>query len=84
MLNLRNRIEVANAAQAILDRTQLSYPSANIHGLLVQGMAKLAGGEELRIKVKTDATFGPVILLGQGGSEWDESLDAAAALPLST
>ncbi|ELT6286452.1 bifunctional acetate--CoA ligase family protein/GNAT family N-acetyltransferase [Vibrio cholerae] len=81
MLNLRNRIEVANAAQAILDRTQLSYPSANIHGLLVQGMAKLAGGEELRIKVKTDATFGPVILLGQGGSEWDESLDAAAALP---
>ncbi|NGZ15250.1 bifunctional acetate--CoA ligase family protein/GNAT family N-acetyltransferase [Vibrio aestuarianus] len=81
MLNLRNSHEVANAAQAILDRTQLSYPSANIHGLLVQGMAKLAGGEELRIKVKTDATFGPVILLGQGGSEWDEAIDAAAALP---
>lgn len=81
MLNLRNSHEVANAAQAILDRTQISYPSANIHGLLVQGMAKLAGGEELRIKVKTDATFGPVILLGQGGSEWDEAIDAAAALP---
>lgn len=81
MLNLRNSHEVANAAQAILDRTQLSYPSANIHGLLVQGMAKLAGGEELRIKVKTDATFGPVILLGQGGSGWDEAIDAAAALP---
>jgi acetyltransferase len=25
--------------------------------------------------------FGPVILLGQGGSEWEESLDAVAALP---
>lgn len=81
MLNLRNSTEVANAAQAILDRTELSYPSANIHGLLVQGMARTAGGEELRIKVKYDSTFGPVILLGQGGSEWDENIDAASALP---
>ncbi|WP_428774995.1 bifunctional acetate--CoA ligase family protein/GNAT family N-acetyltransferase [Vibrio sp.] len=81
MLNLRNSNEVASASQAILDRTKLSYPTANIHGLLVQAMAKLAGGEELRIKVKSDNTFGPVILIGQGGSEWDESLDAAAALP---
>ncbi|AIW21373.1 bifunctional acetate--CoA ligase family protein/GNAT family N-acetyltransferase [Vibrio coralliilyticus] len=81
MLNLRNSQEVASASQAILDRTKLSYPSAHIHGLLVQGMAKLAGGEEIRIKVKTDETFGPVILIGQGGSEWDESIDAASALP---
>ncbi|WP_418114491.1 bifunctional acetate--CoA ligase family protein/GNAT family N-acetyltransferase [Vibrio scophthalmi] len=81
MLNLRNSTEVANAAQAILDRTQISYPSAHIHGLLVQGMAKRAGGEELRIKVKYDETFGPVILLGQGGSEWNEGIDAASALP---
>ncbi len=81
MLNLRNSAEVASASQAIIDRTKLSYPSANIHGLLVQGMAKLAGGEEIRIKVKTDDTFGPIILIGQGGSEWDESIDAASALP---
>ncbi|WP_367989780.1 GNAT family N-acetyltransferase [Vibrio sp. NTOU-M3] len=81
MLNLRNSLEVASASQAILDRVQLSYPSANVHGLLVQGMAKLAGGEEIRVKVKNDKTFGPVILLGQGGSEWDESIDAASALP---
>ncbi|MFA0410164.1 GNAT family N-acetyltransferase, partial [Vibrio splendidus] len=47
----------------------------------IQGMAKLAGGQELRVKVTTDETFGPIILLGQGGSEWDESIDAAAAFP---
>ncbi len=41
MLNL-NSSEVANAAQAILDRSQLSFPTAHIHGLLIQGMAKLA------------------------------------------
>jgi acetyltransferase len=81
MLNLRTSHEVSSAAEAIFDRAQLHYPSANIHGLLVQGMAKLAGGEELRIKVKHDSTFGPVILLGQGGSEWNEATDAAAALP---
>lgn len=81
MLNLRNSQEVASAADAILDRTKLSYPAARIHGLLVQGMAKLAGGEEIRVKVITDKVFGPVILLGQGGSEWSESRDASAALP---
>lgn len=81
MLNLRNSQEVASAANAILDRTKLAYPSAHIHGLLVQGMAKLAGGEEIRVKVITDKVFGPVILLGQGGSEWSEARDASAALP---
>ncbi|WP_341666013.1 bifunctional acetate--CoA ligase family protein/GNAT family N-acetyltransferase [Vibrio sp.] len=81
MLNLRNRHEVASAAEAIFDRAEVHYPSANIHGLLIQAMAKLAGGEEIRIKVKTDHTFGPVILLGQGGAEWDESIDATCALP---
>jgi acetyltransferase len=81
MLNLRNSHEVESAVQAILDRTQLYAPSAVIHGLIVQAMAKVAGAEELRLKVKNDATFGPVILLGQGGSDWNESLDAEAALP---
>lgn len=81
MLNLRNSNEVSSAANAIFDRTTLRFPSANIHGLVVQGMAEIAGGEELRVKVKYDKTFGPVILLGQGGSEWNEAIDATAALP---
>ncbi len=33
------------------------------------------------MKVTTDETFGPIILLSQGGSEWDRSIDAAAAFP---
>ncbi|MDV7103520.1 bifunctional acetate--CoA ligase family protein/GNAT family N-acetyltransferase [Vibrio sp. TH_r3] len=84
VLNLRNRTEVQNAAQAILDGVQINYPSANIQGLLVQAMASRIGAYELRIKVKTDQTFGPVIMLGEGGSEWDESIDAAVGiLPLN-
>ncbi|RQW64476.1 bifunctional acetate--CoA ligase family protein/GNAT family N-acetyltransferase [Vibrio viridaestus] len=80
MLGLSSRSEVESAAISILDRTQMHYPDAIIEGLNVQAMAKSAGGEELRIKIKHDETFGPVILIGQGGAEWVES-DAEAALP---
>lgn len=84
VLNLRNPVEVQTAAQSILDGVQLNYPSANVQGLLVQAMASRIGAYELRVKVKTDATFGPVIMLGEGGSEWDESIDAAVGmLPLN-
>lgn len=81
MLHLRSANEVANAAHAILDRVALTYPKARIQGLLVQGMAHRAGAQELRITVKTDPVFGPVILLGEGGSEWDITKDAAVAIP---
>ncbi|MBF9002658.1 bifunctional acetate--CoA ligase family protein/GNAT family N-acetyltransferase [Vibrio nitrifigilis] len=81
MLNLRHHNEVASAAQSILDRTELHYPAARIQGLQIQAMAKIADSEELRIVIKPDTTFGPVILIGQGGSEWDEQSDAVAGLP---
>lgn len=85
MLNLRNAQEVASAAQAIIDRTELSYPAAHVQGLQVQAMASTTGAEELRVKVIQDAIFGPVILLGQGGSDWREHSDAVASLlPLNT
>lgn len=80
-LNLRNSQEVSSAAQAILDTAKLSYPAANLQGLLVQGMAKLGSAEELRVSIAVDKVFGPVILLGQGGSDWNITQDAVAALP---
>lgn len=80
MLNLRNANEVASAAQAILDRTALSYPSALIQGLSVQCMASRAGAQELRIRIESDPIFGPVIMLGQSGMEWDMNQDASVAL----
>lgn len=81
MLNLRNRVEVENAALAILQRVKENYPQANVEGLIVQAMAPTAGGEELRLKVVNDKIFGPVILIGQGGSEWQVSIDAECSLP---
>lgn len=81
MLNLRNAQEVASAAQAIIDRAEVSYPGALLQGLQVQAMAPTTGAEELRVKVIQDPIFGPVILLGQGGSDWRAHSDAVAGLP---
>ncbi len=81
MLNLRNPKEVSIASQAILDRVGLSFPDARVDGLLVQSMANRAGALELRVTVRNDPVFGPVILLGEDGTEWNVSRDAAVALP---
>ncbi|NOI67086.1 GNAT family N-acetyltransferase [Vibrio sp. 99-8-1] len=84
VLNQRNPAEVQSAAQSILDGVQLNYPAASVKGLIIQAMASRVGTYELRVKIKTDEIFGPVIMLGEGGSEWDESIDAAVAiLPLN-
>ncbi|AUI88198.1 protein acetyltransferase [Vibrio azureus] len=80
-LNLRNQQEVETAAQSILADIRNHEPSARLQGLLIQGMAKLGNAEELRISIVSDEVFGPVILLGQGGTEWNLNQDAVAALP---
>lgn len=81
MLDLNNATEVANAAQLMLNRVSMTYPSARIEGLQIQSMANRAGAQELRVCVRHDPVFGPVILLGEGGSEWDINRDAAVAIP---
>ncbi|WP_421239613.1 GNAT family N-acetyltransferase [Aeromonas enteropelogenes] len=78
MLNLRTSTEVAQAADAILDRVRQHDPGARIEGLLVQRMARRSGGLELRVRIQQDAVFGPVILLGESGAEPQEMV---AALP---
>ena len=81
LLYLRTAEEVANGAQAILDRVSLEYPNARIDGLLVQRMAKRAGAQELRLSVHHDSTFGPVILLGEDAGDWDIHKNAAVGIP---
>lgn len=78
MLNLRTSAEVAQAADAILDRVRQHDAGARIKGLLVQRMARRSGGLELRIRLQQDPVFGPVILLGESGAEPQEMV---AALP---
>ena len=81
MLYLRSAAEVEQAAEAIFDRVRNTHPQARIDGLLVQSMANRAGAQELRVVVKQDPLFGPIIMLGEGGVEWQPDKQAAVALP---
>ncbi|MEZ9821847.1 bifunctional acetate--CoA ligase family protein/GNAT family N-acetyltransferase [Shewanella sp. 10N.286.45.A1] len=81
MLNLTSDSEVEHAAKAIIDRVISLNPDAKIEGLIVQKMALTAGAQEIRVAVANDPVFGPAILLGEGGSEWDPTQDASVALP---
>lgn len=81
MLYLRSAAEVEQAADAIFDRVRETHPQARIDGLLVQSMANRAGAQELRVVVEQDPLFGPIIMLGEGGVEWQPDKQAAVALP---
>ncbi|MXP61663.1 bifunctional acetate--CoA ligase family protein/GNAT family N-acetyltransferase [Pantoea sp. Taur] len=81
MLYLRSCEEVEQAAEAIFDRVRHTHPQARIDGLLVQSMANRAGAQELRVMVEQDPLFGPIIMLGEGGVEWQADKQAAVALP---
>ncbi|WP_261642779.1 bifunctional acetate--CoA ligase family protein/GNAT family N-acetyltransferase [Erwinia mallotivora] len=80
-LYLRSAAEVHQAAVAIVDRVRLSWPQARIDGLLVQSMANRAGAQELRIVMEQDPVFGPIIMLGEAGVEWQADRQAAVVLP---
>ncbi len=81
MLYLRDSTEVSSAAHAIIGRVTELYPQAQIQGLLVQSMANRAGSQELRVAIEQDPIFGPLIVLGEGGVEWQIETKAAVALP---
>ncbi|HGN1207048.1 TPA: bifunctional acetate--CoA ligase family protein/GNAT family N-acetyltransferase [Proteus mirabilis] len=81
MLYLRDSNEVESAAHAIIERVSELYPQAKIQGLLVQSMANRAGSQELRVAIEQDPIFGPLILLGEGGVEWQIETKVAVALP---
>jgi acetyltransferase len=65
----------------MLTRVAQTLPNAKIEGLIIQKMALTAGAQELRLAVIHDEVFGPALCLGEGGSEWDPTRDAAVALP---
>ncbi|NMR24779.1 bifunctional acetate--CoA ligase family protein/GNAT family N-acetyltransferase [Pseudoalteromonas sp. NEC-BIFX-2020_015] len=80
VLNLNDAQEVEQTAFAMLLRIRNTYPDAIIEGFSLQKMAPRAGANELRIAVKTEPNFGPVILLGEAGTGL-EFAQAAVALP---
>ncbi|GMQ76854.1 MAG: acetate--CoA ligase family protein [Gammaproteobacteria bacterium] len=77
-LNLESEAEVRSAYRTILDNARSKHPGADIHGVLVSPMTE--SGVEIIIGTNRDADFGPILVLGAGGT-LVEVLDDVIATP---
>ncbi|MBA7478216.1 MAG: acetyl-CoA synthetase [Dehalococcoidia bacterium] len=64
-LSLNNKEDVGNAYDEIISAIKKHQPSAKIHGISVQPMARPA--TEVIIGMSKDPQFGPVLMFGLGG-----------------
>jgi acetyltransferase len=80
-LNLATPSEVAAAAEQMTESVSRALPHARHEGFIVQEMIQRPGAYELIAGVSTDATFGPVILFGQGGTAVEIIGDKSLELP---
>jgi acetyltransferase len=64
-VNIAAKGEAFTAYRALLEDTARHRPEADIQGVLVGSMAKK--GVEIIVGTMTDATFGPMIMVGLGG-----------------
>jgi acetyltransferase len=80
-LNLAGAAEVEAAARRMQDKVTQALPKARREGFIVQEMVVRPGAFELIAGVTTDATFGPVILFGQGGTAVEIIGDKSLELP---
>jgi acetyltransferase len=80
-LDLRTPEEVEAAAQDMLAEVRAKAPNAKLIGFTVQEMITRPGARELIAGLIDDATFGPVVLFGHGGTAVEIIADRALALP---
>jgi acetyltransferase len=80
-LDLYGPRHVEEAAEAMLERVRAASPDADIIGFAVQPMIRRPGAHELIVGVVSDAVFGPLVLVGQGGTAVELLDDKALAMP---
>lgn len=81
VLDIEDAEAMREAAQKMLRRIGEKVPSARIEGFTVQRMVSRPSAFELILGIVDDATFGPVLLFGQGGTAVEIVRDKAMALP---
>ena len=80
VLGLKSSEAVRSAAQAMQERIASALPAAEITGFTVQAMASRPGAHELIVGIATDAVFGPIILVGGGGTNVELNKHHAVSL----
>jgi acetyltransferase len=80
-LNLTTEPAVREATARILARARELMPQARITGVTIHPMILRPKARELIAGIADDATFGPVIVFGRGGTAVEVINDKALALP---
>ena len=80
-LNLASAQAVHAATGDILQRARALRPDARIEGVTVHPMISRPKARELIAGIADDATFGPVVVFGRGGTAVEVIDDKALALP---
>jgi acetyltransferase len=80
-LGLEHAEEAERAAADMLARIGRLVPDARIKGFTVQPMIRRPRAHELILGMSVDATFGPMMLFGAGGTAVEVLRDTANALP---
>ncbi|HEV8095517.1 MAG TPA: acetate--CoA ligase family protein [Burkholderiales bacterium] len=76
-LNVSGAESVVDAYKAVLASARKHHPDADLRGVLVQRMAP--PGIEMIIGAKRDPTFGPMLIVGFGGTQAEILRDTALA-----
>lgn len=80
-LDIETPQDLQRAAVSMLRRCRERQPDARLEGFTVQRMVRRGGAHELIAGVAVDATFGPAIIFGEGGTAVELIGDRALALP---
>lgn len=80
-LGIRSAAEAMAASEELLRVVAAKKPGARIEGIAVQPMIERKDAEQLIVGIARDATFGPVILFGAGGTAVEVLDDKAVELP---
>lgn len=82
MLNLQDEAAVHTAFSQLMQRAKDAMPNARLDGVLLAPMVR--GGIETILGVQIDATFGPMVMFGAGGTAVELYRDVAlASAPLT-
>ncbi|NKI94172.1 bifunctional acetate--CoA ligase family protein/GNAT family N-acetyltransferase [Rhizobacter sp. SG703] len=80
-LGLADEASLRAAAARMLDTVRRVLPQARVGGFNVQAMASRPMAQELIVGASIDPSFGPVLMMGHGGTAVEVLADRAIGLP---